>query len=100
MSRLASWLEAVAEEADAFRSNAFLLSSNLLDMTMPVDNNMMPGTKVSVELLSMHDLLLELDVSRGRKSDSDETKRTQVLNTLANTHGGHGSNVFRSYYRG
>jgi hypothetical protein len=69
-------------------------------MTMPLDNNMMPGTKVSVELPPMHDLLLELDVSRGCKSDSDETKRTQVLNTLANTHGGHGNNVFRSYYRG
>ena len=60
---------------------------------MLVDNDVMPGSKVSRQQLSMHDLLLELDVSGGRKSDSDETKRTQVLNTLANTHGGHGSDL-------
>lgn len=83
----------MAEEANAFRSNAqgpfkvsLLLSSNLIEMTMPMENNMMPGSKVSVQPLSMHDLLLELDVFGGSKSDSDETKRTQLLSILANTH--------------
>ena len=65
---------------------------------MLVDNDVMPGSKVSRQQLSMHDLLLELDVSGGRKSDSDETKRTQVLNTLANTHGGHGSGLSDSIW--
>jgi len=60
---------------------------------MLVDNDVMPGSKVSVQLLSMQDLQLEFDVSGGHRSDSGETKRTQVLNTLANTHGGHDSGL-------
>jgi hypothetical protein len=51
--------------------------------------NVMAGSKISVQLF-ICSYQLDIDVFGGRISGSGETKWTQALNALANTHGGHG----------